>query len=574
MNMVNMGTNMKFKMIEKKIILLIVFFTLILSAMPAEAQSIFTKEEQEYIKKTNALKAVSIDGVAPLQYYDANGRVKGISIEVLEAISDMTGLIFTYHLYDNVDEAMSSDADIIFGVLEKIQSENVLLSIPYFKTETILYLNSSVSPNELENKKYAAIKGTPLPIGIKEENTIYFNTREDCMDAVDRGQADYGYGNAYSVAFYTLQNDYKNIITVPEKKEDRAYCIVVNINDEILLSIINKAISSIDEHHMRVLALNAATQIERRITIPMIIEAYGVQIFGAIILTMAILLYSIVYNVRAKNEIKIQYERYQMLSQTSNEYLYEYNVKTRNLELSKNCIELFGNSDNLSELITAFNKVFINPENTTSIIELPVANGEKGLFKSVNSFLYDDKGHAYSIIGKLIDISEEEAEKQELIKKSETDGMTGIYNAVTTKNLINDIIKNPVSNSKGALIIIDCDNFKDINDTQGHLIGDQVLVNISKAMIQTFRKTDTIGRIGGDEFYVYMQDISSHDFVVSKCQKLMDLISELNKGYDVTISIGISFLEGEKSYDALFKKADIALYDAKNSGRNCVKIYM
>ena len=153
--------------------------------MPAEAQSIFTKEEQEYIKNTNALKAVSIDGVAPLQYYDANGRVKGISIEVLEAISDMTGLIFTYHLYDNIDEAMSSDADIIFGVLEKIQSENVLLSIPYFKTETILYLNSSVSPNELENKKYAAIKGTPLPIGIKEENTIYFNTREDCMDAVD-----------------------------------------------------------------------------------------------------------------------------------------------------------------------------------------------------------------------------------------------------------------------------------------------------------------------------------------------------------------------------------------------------
>jgi diguanylate cyclase (GGDEF)-like protein len=70
-----------------------------------------------------------------------------------------------------------------------------------------------------------------------------------------------------------------------------------------------------------------------------------------------------------------------------------------------------------------------------------------------------------------------------------------------------------------------------------------------------------------------MQDISSHDFVVSKCQKLMDLISELNKGYDVTISIGISFLEGEKSYDALFKKADIALYDAKKKGRDQIQFY-
>ena len=62
-------------------------------------------------------------------------------------------------------------------------------------------------------------------------------------------------------------------------------------------------------------------------------------------------------------------------------------------------------------------------------------------------------------------------------------------------------------------------------------------------------------------------------FVVSKCQKLMDLISELNKGYDVTISIGISFLEGEKSYDALFKKADIALYDAKKKGRDQIQFY-
>jgi diguanylate cyclase (GGDEF)-like protein len=503
---------------------------------------------------------VSIDGVAPLQYYDSNGRVKGISINVLDTISDLTGLVFTYQLYNTIDEVKNSGTDIMFGVLEKNQLENVPLSIPYLETESILYINSSVNPSELNNKRYAAIKGTILPEGIKQDNTIYFNTREDCLDAVNNGKADYGYANAYSLAYYTLQNNYRNIITVPEKKEARAYCIAFPNNDEMLISIINKAISSIDEAHMRILALNAATDIERKITIPMIIDEYGIQIFGSIFLIIAILLFSIVRNVRDKNEIKMQYERYHILSQTSNEYLYEYHIKTKHLELSQNCVELFVNIDKLSQLTAEFDKALINHETTIPIIELPIADGTKSLFKSVNSFLYDDKGRVYSIIGKLIDINEQEAEKRKLIKKSETDGLTSIYNAITTRNLITERIKSAKSNARDTLIVIDCDKYIDINDSYGHLQGDIVLVNISKALTNTFRETDIIGRIGGDEFCVYIRNIPSSDFVVSKCQQLQVLIRELNRSFDVTVSIGISMLRDEKSYDDLFQKADKALY--------------
>lgn len=564
---------MKLKMIIKKIVFFIIVLTVVMSAMPVKAQLFFTEEEREYINSRGTIKAVSIDGVAPLQYYDVNGKVKGISKNVLDTISDLTGLHFTYQLYNTIDEVKNSDGDIIFGVLEKNQLENVPLSMPYLETESILYINSSVNPNELDNKRYAAIKGILLPEKIKEENTIYFDTREDCLDAVNKGKADYGYGNAYSVAYYTLQNNYRNIITVPEKKEARAYCIGFLNNDEMLISIINKAISSIDEAHMRILALNAATDIDRKITIPMIIDAYGIQIFGAVVLIFTMLLVSVAHNVRAKNEIRTQYERYQMLSQTSNEYLYEYHVKTKRLELSKNCIDLFGDIQNLNELITVFNKALMNHEYTIPIIELPVANGEKRFFKSVNSFLRNDKGKIYSIIGKLVDINEEEAEKQKLIKKSETDGLTGIYNAITTRNLITERIKSADSNARDALIVIDCDKYKDVNDTYGHLQGDKVLVNISKGLTQTFRQTDIIGRIGGDEFCVYMQDIPASDMVVLKCQQLKNLIRELNSGFDITVSIGIALLGDEKCYDDLFQKADKALYDAKKKGGNHIQFF-
>ena len=556
----------KSNLISKIIILMIILFTVIVSAMPVKAQALLTKEEQDYINKGNLIRAVSIHGAAPLQYADANGQVKGISKEVLEEIGHMTGLVFTYKLYDTLDGVLNSGADLVFGIPYNYAPENMDMSLPFLKSETILYINSSVDPNELDDRKYAAVKGSNLPEGIRKERAIYYDTREASMDAVESGRADYGYGNEFSVAFYTIQNNYRNIIAVPEKKESREYCIGFLKDNEILLSIINKSISSMDETHMKTLIVNATTQIDRKITIPMIVEAYGIQIFGAIFLVMAILVLNIVHNIRAKNELRIQYERYQMLSQTSNEYLYEYYIKTRHLELSKNCIQLFGNRDNLTELEAAFHQAFINLENTAPIIELPIANGVKGLFKSVSSPIYDDKGRVYSIIGKLIDVSEEEAEKQELIKKSEMDGLTGLYNVSTAKNLITESIINASSNVIEALIIIDCDKFKAINDTYGHLQGDKVLVNISRALTQSFRNSDIKGRIGGDEFCVYMRDIPSTDFVVTKCHQLITLIGELNRGYHVTVSIGISLLSDEKSYDDLFRKADNALYEAKKNG--------
>lgn len=556
----------KSKRISKRIVTIIALFIVIVSAMPVKAQALLTKEELDYIGEGKVIKAVSLHGAAPLQYADANGQVKGITIEVLEEISEMTGLVFEYQLYDTLDEVFNSGDHIAFGIPYNYTPESMAMSTPFLESETILYINSSVDPNELDDNKYAAVIGSALPEGVKEDNAIYFDTREKSLDAVERGKADYGYGNAYSVAFYTLQNSYKNIITVPKEKESREYCIVFINDDETLLSIINKSIASIDETHMSTLILNATTQIERKITIPMIIDAYGIPIFGSIFLIMAILLLSIVHNIRSKNELKIQYERYRMLSQTSNEYLYEYSVKTKRFELSNSCIQLFGDSDNLDELEAVVNQVLINAKNTMPIIELPIANGKKGFFKSVNSSIYDDKGRVYSIIGKLIDVSKDEAEKQELIKKSEIDGLTGLYNASTTKKLISERIINADSSGIDALIIIDCDKFKDINDTYGHLQGDEVLVNISKGLTQTFRKTDIVGRIGGDEFCVYMQDISSVDFVVSKCQQLMTVIRELNQNHHITVSIGISLLSDEKSYDDLFKKADNALYEAKKKG--------
>ena len=175
----------------------------------------------------------------------------------------MTGLTFEYHLYDTIDEMFNSEADIVFGLPYNYATETMVLSQPYLESETILYINSSVDSSQLYEKVYAAVKGSDLPEGIKEENAIYFDTREESMEAVESGKADYGYGNAYSVSFYTLQNNFKNIITVPKEKESREYCVGMLKDNQVLLSIINKSINSIEKSHIQTLILDATTQIEK-----------------------------------------------------------------------------------------------------------------------------------------------------------------------------------------------------------------------------------------------------------------------------------------------------------------------
>jgi diguanylate cyclase (GGDEF)-like protein len=585
----------RFKNILKKALLIAIGILLTVKVVAAEGELFLTEEERDYIAKSPVLKGVTIEGVAPLHYTDSKDETKGITIRVFETISEMTGLKFEYGLYDSVEEALQSDYDLYLSAVEGYAPDYMVFSRPYLKSETILFMNSSVDVNELDGKVYAGVEGGSLPEGVRAENAIYFGTREEALDAVEGGKADYSYGNAYSVAYYTLLNGYKNIITVPKGKESREYCVGLPGENEILLSIINNSIDAIDDGQMQTLILDVTSHIERKLSFSTIMDSFGSEIFGGAFVIITLLTYSFIYSVNTNKKLRMQNKRYETLAHISNEYIYDFDTETDRLELSEGSIQLFGTEEKLEKAISVlknaiFKNGFINMEHSiisdevneiknkydngehdsnghVSIIELPLAGGETGVFKAVNTIVKDDKGKIYSVIGKLADISEEIKEKEILITKSRTDGLTGLHNAATSKELISKSIKNKSGNKTDALLLIDCDRFKEINDTLGHLKGDEVLINISKAMKLTFRQTtDILGRVGGDEFCVYMKDIPSNNFVKGKCRQLSGVIQKLSTEHYVTVSIGIVFLKKENSYEELFEKADSALYRAKDEG--------
>ena len=565
-----------YKKIFKNVILMMFGLLLVIgTAIPVEAQWYLTQEEKDYIAKGSVIKAGSIDGVAPLHYMDEKGEVKGIGKQVLEEISHMTGLVFEYKLYDSVTEVLESDSNIVFGISEKYAPEGMVLSQTYLNSNAILYINSSLDSNNLKDKIYAALKGGTLPDGIKEENTIFYNSREESLDAVEKGRADYGYGNAYSVAFYTLQNGYKNIVAIPIEKEPREYCMGFLKEDGILLSIINKSIDQIDENKMQMLILDATSDINRKITFSMIMDTYGKEIFGIVSIAMAILTFSVIVNIRGNRQLRLQNKKYEVLSSLSNEYLYEYDVKQNYLELSEGFIQLFKEPKDSYELANILKNTLFNKDlnDDTFNIKLTLGNGSIGVFKGINSGIYDDSGKLHTIIGKLIDISEEAAEKEELIVKSQRDGLTGLYNAITTKEHIIRRIEGKEKQEIDALILIDCDKFKEVNDTFGHLVGNQVLEHIGNNLKSFFRSSDIVGRLGGDEFCVYLKNITSIEFAKNKCKELKILMQENDDFKCVRFSIGIAQVREERDYEDIFKKADDCLYEAKKKGGAQIIVY-
>ena len=132
---------------------------------------------------------------------------------------------------------------------------------------------------------------------------------------------------------------------------------------------------------------------------------------------------------------------------------------------------------------------------------------------------------------------------------------------------------------KGTFVILDVDKFKDINDRYGHAVGDTVLHELAKTFFRHFRKDDIIGRIGGDEFVIYMRNIESKEIASARVKNLIENVRSLPfeemNGNHVTISVGIAFVpEAGNCYMDLYKNADTALYETKQNGKDGYHVYM
>jgi diguanylate cyclase (GGDEF)-like protein/PAS domain S-box-containing protein len=188
--------------------------------------------------------------------------------------------------------------------------------------------------------------------------------------------------------------------------------------------------------------------------------------------------------------------------------------------------------------------------------------------------LCNEFGQPLKIIGKFNNIDVQKKAIVQLQNKAYHDPLTNLYNKGITESLINQSLMtlSLLAEEHFALMVIDLDDFKNINDSFGHLVGDEVLQSVASQLNQHFPSESIIGRIGGDEFVVFLKHLSTPAEVFKQAQIISDSISKLKpsqKDYLISASIGIALApQNGLTYKDLFKSADDALYSTKNNGKN------
>ncbi|MBA3023061.1 MAG: EAL domain-containing protein [Gammaproteobacteria bacterium] len=196
----------------------------------------------------------------------------------------------------------------------------------------------------------------------------------------------------------------------------------------------------------------------------------------------------------------------------------------------------------------------------------------------------NEQGKVTNYVGIFSDITTRKAAEEEINRLAYYDTLTSLPN----RRLLIDRLQLAMAacdrnQSYGAVLFIDLDNFKELNDTQGHDVGDQLLVEVAHRLLACVRTGDTVARLGGDEFVVMLANLFDTELdvvpraesVATKVLASLNLPYLLNgQQYHGTASIGVTLFHGsEKSIDELLKHSDVALYQAKNSGRATLRFF-
>ena len=165
---------------------------------------------------------------------------------------------------------------------------------------------------------------------------------------------------------------------------------------------------------------------------------------------------------------------------------------------------------------------------------------------------------------------------EELLRSNKLDPFTEVLNKTAFRNHVLEAIRGKRADEKGTFFILDIDNFKIINDTCGHLVGDQVIMKVAANLQNNLREEDLVGRIGGDEFCMYLNHISCIEDIEKNALRIIDNIRNLNISKlqkQLTVSMEICIVDIEKDFEDIFMKADHALYEAKANGRDQFVVY-
>ncbi len=298
-----------------------------------------------------------------------------------------------------------------------------------------------------------------------------------------------------------------------------------------------------------------------------------------------------------KKALQQSEERYRLAIEGSKDGIYDWDIANNSFYFPKQTREILGLSEQveintLEDLLTYFHPDDVDP--TISNLSEHIAgktnyfqaefrmrtkDGDYRWIQGRGKVIFDDEGNPVRIAGSNTDITEVRNAQEEIRRLAFFDTLTGLPNKVQLENMLKWDMTSAVKNKKKlAVLFLDLDNFKSVNDTFGHVVGDELLKEFANRLTSLWDGKVTLARMGGDEFILIVKDTSCHDKIVQVCKRIFSSLNMpfrlRNQDLFMTASIGISiFPQDGKTIEDLFRNADAAMYEAKREGKNMYRFF-
>lgn len=312
--------------------------------------------------------------------------------------------------------------------------------------------------------------------------------------------------------------------------------------------------------------------------------------------TISAVLVDITETKQMHERLLVEEQRYRVATEISNDVLFEFDIEKDYMKYVDRFRDLYNINPSISNYTKSNDhcKEIIHPEDLGLFLEYckSLSSG-KALIEAEFRILdknkeyvwchlrgktiYNEKMQPIKVIGKLVNIDLYKRDYEILEYKAKRDPLTGVYNKSVTRDLIDSYIKNN-KEKQHTFMVIDIDDFKNINDKYGHLQGDKILFFVINQIKAIFSSGEIIGRIGGDEFVVFVGDTADKETIFSKADLLRTTLQTVyhddNFNISLSGSIGIStYPQDGETYEELFERADKALYDVKEQGKDGYKLF-
>lgn len=330
--------------------------------------------------------------------------------------------------------------------------------------------------------------------------------------------------------------------------------------------------------------------------------SYNVIVIEVILcLAFSLLILSVFYLLKSNDSMNKMNEKYRIATKQNQTIVFDLDYLKEKIEFNGDTEFIFGEQvaslqgsgiGRLWRLIHPDDLTLLHPLRNIDSVSMSTMNREFRIrcfdgnyywFKLIGTFVKDTSGKTTRLVGNGSNVDDVVNKERILKQKAENDALTGLLNKGTFKEKVEKVLENAKDDDLYAFYIIDLDNFKQVNDSMGHIIGDKVLSDTAQKLCVVFSDKDFVGRIGGDEFTAFLKLTTDGkrfgDKIIREkasliCNRLNETYANGNLKVNVSASVGIAlYPEHGLKYDDLYVNADSALYLSKNSGRNQYHIF-